>query len=107
MRRSNPGSSGSISVRISGRPHLEQEGLRLSTNLYLGASAIALQSPIAGGDLGAFSQPGEAVPLDSRYMDEDILAAAIGLNKSNSLAALNYFLYQPSLRSLIIAKTAI
>jgi hypothetical protein len=31
-------------VRIIGRPHLEQGGLRLSTNLYLGASAIAAES---------------------------------------------------------------
>jgi hypothetical protein len=29
-------------VGISGRPHLEQGGLRLSTNLYFGGSAIAL-----------------------------------------------------------------
>jgi hypothetical protein len=60
-------------VRISGLPQVEQGGLRLSTNLYLGGSAIALQSPSAltGGIASQFhlraSQVGLCRPGDESH----------------------------------------
>ena len=43
MRRSQPGSSGSIRVNINGLPHLEQGGRRLSTNLKFRGSMVRLK----------------------------------------------------------------
>ncbi len=41
VRRSKPGSSGSMRVNNNGLPHLEHGGRSLSTNLYVGMSGTA------------------------------------------------------------------
>jgi hypothetical protein len=65
MRRSKPGSCGSIRVNISGLPQAEQGGRRFSTSSYLGGSTMgaypARESAYRGGFNSLASQPNASV----------------------------------------------
>jgi len=53
------------------------------------------------GDLGALNQRGKARLLDGRDMDEDVLAASIGLNEAVALLPVEPSLFQLARRSSI------
>src|SRR4051794_37908135 len=61
MRRSKPGSAGSMRVNTSDLPHLEQGGRRLGTNLNLGGSFSGISTfashPLTKRAAGTIQRP--------------------------------------------------